>query len=32
MARRRIWWICINPVPLVILLGSLLVMIARFLR
>jgi hypothetical protein len=23
MARRRIWWVCVNPLPIVILLGLL---------
>jgi hypothetical protein len=23
MARRRIWWVCLNPLPIVILLGLL---------
>jgi hypothetical protein len=24
MARRRIWWVCINPIPIVIILGLLI--------
>jgi hypothetical protein len=24
MARRRIWWVCINPIPILIILGLLI--------
>jgi hypothetical protein len=24
MARRRVWWVCINPIPILIILGLLI--------
>jgi hypothetical protein len=32
MAERRMWWVCLNPIPLVFLLGLLLALLSFFLR